>query len=122
GINTTNSTEFVIATFFISYFMGWYHGPVAAIVGEIVPASLRGTAIALYMFGIHILGDTPAPAIIGYLSDRLSTTGGLRSALFLTIIANGLAGLLFILVTFVLRRRAGLTDSMPVTAVATAQE
>ncbi len=122
GINTTNSTQFVIATFFISYFMGWYHGPVAAIVGEIVPASLRGTAIALYMFGIHILGDTPAPAIIGYLSDRLSSTGGLRSALFLTIIANGLAGLLFILVSFVLRRRAGILDSLPVTAVATAQE
>ncbi|MBX7219598.1 MAG: MFS transporter [Blastocatellia bacterium] len=120
GIQTHDSTQFLIATFFISYLMGWYHGPVAAIVTDIVPAGLRGTAIAFYMFGIHILGDMPAPVIIGYISDQIGGHDGLRKAFALTILANALAGVLFLFVTFVLRRQTGDKPKVSLPAVAAA--
>jgi predicted MFS family arabinose efflux permease len=103
GLFAQSLTQFLIAGFFIVYFMSWYHGPVAAIVSEIVPSSLRGTAIAFYMFCIHILGDTPAPFIVGYLSDRLA--GGLRHAMLLTVIATGLGAMFFLALIPALKRR-----------------
>jgi MFS transporter, Spinster family, sphingosine-1-phosphate transporter len=43
----------------------------SVIVGDVPPAS-RAAAMAASIFAIHILGDVPAPLIIGQLSDRTS--------------------------------------------------
>jgi MFS transporter, Spinster family, sphingosine-1-phosphate transporter len=45
-------------------------GPInVAIVSE-VPPTARAAAMALSIFVIHILGDVPAPSLIGFLSDH----------------------------------------------------
>jgi MFS family permease len=47
-------------------------GPVnAAIVAEVPPAE-RASAVALSILAIHLFGDVPSPALIGFLSDRSS--------------------------------------------------
>ncbi len=47
-------------------------GPVnAAIVAEVAPSE-RASAVALSILTIHLLGDVPSPALIGFLSDRSS--------------------------------------------------
>jgi MFS family permease len=47
-------------------------GPVnAAIVAEVPPAE-RASAVAISILGIHLLGDVPSPALIGFISDRAS--------------------------------------------------
>lgn len=47
-------------------------GPVnAAIVAEVPPAE-RASAVAMSILTIHLLGDVPSPALIGFISDRSS--------------------------------------------------
>jgi MFS family permease len=47
-------------------------GPVnAAIVAEVAPAE-RASAVAISILAIHLLGDVPSPALIGFISDRSS--------------------------------------------------
>ncbi|MBS0366670.1 MAG: MFS transporter [Proteobacteria bacterium] len=49
-------------------------GPInAAIINAVAPWE-RASAVALSMFGIHLLGDVPSPFLIGYASD-LSSLG-----------------------------------------------
>jgi MFS family permease len=47
-------------------------GPINAAIVNLVPATLRATAIALGVFAIHLLGDALSPPLIGALSDRFS--------------------------------------------------
>jgi MFS-type transporter involved in bile tolerance (Atg22 family) len=51
---------------------------------------LRATALGLGLFLIHILGNAPAPALVGWISDR---TGDLRFGLASTLSVALLAGL-----------------------------
>lgn len=114
GLFAPSLNQFLFAGFFATFFLSWYHGPVAAIVSELVPSSLRGTAIAFYMFCIHILGDTPSPFAVGLLSDSIaagSTDPGvlahaLRMAMTLCVITTALAGLIFVAVIPFLSRKA----------------
>lgn len=63
-------------TFFMCIFMceaGLFlsTSPVNAVVLRSVPAGLRGGAMALSIFGIHMLGDLWSPPLVGALSDRM---------------------------------------------------
>lgn len=104
GLYAPTLNQFLFAGFFATFFLSWYHGPVAAIVSELVPSSLRGTAIAFYMFCIHILGDTPSPFAVGFLSDFMAAgttdpaklADALRSAMMLCVVTTAMAGLIFV--------------------------
>jgi predicted MFS family arabinose efflux permease len=114
GLYAPTLGQFITAGFIATFFMSFYHGPVAAIVTDLVPASLRATAIAFYMFAIHILGDMPSPVIVGFLSDVIAgehasasvMTEALRQAMLLCVAATALSGIIFAGVSPVLRRRA----------------
>ncbi|OYT71590.1 MAG: hypothetical protein CFK52_07555 [Chloracidobacterium sp. CP2_5A] len=114
GLCAPTLNQFIIAGFMATFFMSFYHGPVAAIVTDLVPPSLRATAIGFYMFAIHLLGDMPSPVIVGFLSDVIAgesappsvVTEALRQAMLLCVIATALSGLIFIAVSPILRRRA----------------
>jgi hypothetical protein len=54
---------------------------------------VRATAIALELFLIHALGDTPSPRLIGMVSDRSTLGTGLGLTLITILIA---AVLLFV--------------------------
>jgi len=68
-------------------------GPLNAAIVNAVPATVRATAIALELFLIHALGDTPSPRLIGMVSDRSTLGTGLGLTLITMLIA---AVLLFV--------------------------
>jgi MFS family permease len=66
-------------------------GPInVAIVSEIPPAA-RAAAMALSIFVIHVLGDVPAPPLIGFLSDH----GTLANAVLVIPVAVLVSGVIW---------------------------
>lgn len=94
-IVTNNIILMYASLFFATFLMTWYYGPMVALIQDIVPSSLKATAFAFYLFFVHILGSTPAPAIIGKVSDIY----GLKTAMFITVATNFLGGLFFLINT-----------------------
>jgi len=47
-------------------------GPVNTVIVSVVPPGIRASAMALSILTIHLLGDVPSPALVGWLSDRTS--------------------------------------------------
>jgi hypothetical protein len=78
--------------------MTFYYGPMVALIQDIVPGGLKATAFAFYLFIVHIIGSTPAPALIGKLSDMTN----LQTALYTTVLTNLLGGLLLLATTRIL--------------------
>jgi predicted MFS family arabinose efflux permease len=68
-------------------------GPLNAAIVNAVPAAVRATAIAMELFLIHALGDTPSPRLIGMVSDHSTLATGLGLTLVTMLIA---AALLFL--------------------------
>jgi predicted MFS family arabinose efflux permease len=68
-------------------------GPLNAAIVNAVPATVRATAIAMELFLIHALGDTPSPRLIGMVSDHSTLATGLGLTLVTMLIA---ATLLFL--------------------------
>jgi hypothetical protein len=62
-------------------------GPLNAAIINSVPASVRATAIAVELFLIHALGDTPSPWLIGVVSDHRNLATGLGCTLVTMVIA-----------------------------------
>jgi MFS family permease len=90
----TNHVAFMALTAVAVFFLSVYNGPSAAIVDELGPPQFSATLQAVFMFGIHVLGNAPAPTVIGWLADRSSVP----LALQVTVVAFGLAGVLFMIV------------------------
>jgi predicted MFS family arabinose efflux permease len=90
----TNHLGFMLLTSVAVFFLSVYNGPSAAVVDELGPPQFSATLQAVFMFGIHVLGNAPAPTLIGLVADR----SNLPLALQLTVIAFGLAGVLFLIV------------------------
>jgi MFS transporter, Spinster family, sphingosine-1-phosphate transporter len=63
-------------------------GPLNAAIVNAVPAAVRATAIAMELFLIHALGDTPSPRLIGMVSDRSTLATGLGLTLVTMLIAT----------------------------------
>jgi len=63
-------------------------GPLNAAIVNSVPSSVRATAIAVELFLIHALGDTPSPWLIGLVSDRSTLATGLGCTLLTMIVAT----------------------------------
>jgi MFS family permease len=62
-------------------------GPLNTAIVNSVPATVRATAIAVELFLIHALGDTPSPWLIGLVSDRKGLATGLGCTLVTMFIA-----------------------------------
>ena len=65
-------------------------GPLNAAIINAVPAAVRSSAIAIELFLIHALGDTPSPKLIGMVSDRTNLGTGLGLTLVTMVVASGL--------------------------------
>jgi predicted MFS family arabinose efflux permease len=94
GIHADGSRlAFLVSFFFGTMFLSCYHGPVTAVLHDVVPKHSRATAFAFYVLIIHLLGDTPGPAVVGRLSDAYSLRYGLEIVTFLVLL-SGLASLM----------------------------
>ena len=73
---------FTIAFFFLS----WYNGPMAAVIFDVVPASIGSTVVGAYLLFIHLAGDAIAFPLIGSLSDHFTLE---RAVILLPTVALG---------------------------------
>lgn len=74
------------------FFISWYSGPIAAVIFDVVPARISATVAGAYLLFIHLVGDTVAFPLVGFLSDRFGLD---RAVLVLPSVA--LAGGMIIL-------------------------
>ena len=98
---------FFLCAFITGALMSAYHGPLTALIHEIVPARMRASAFAAYVLVIHLIGDTLSPALIGYVSDTLSLKTGLE---FVTIAITA-SGFAFIMVARLVKKQLGSAPS-----------
>ena len=87
-------------------------GPLNAAIVNAVPAAVRATAIAMELFLIHALGDTPSPRLIGMVSDRSTLATGLG----LTLVTMAIATVLLFLGARTVPRPASGEDGAVQTA------
>lgn len=74
--------------------MSFYLGPSTAIIHDLTKPRARATAFALYLFVIHLFGETPAPALIGKISDLWN----LKYAMLFATCMLFIGGLIFVAV------------------------
>lgn len=84
---------FAILTAATVFLLSMYNGPTAVIVDQLAPARYAATLQAVFLFGIHVLGDAPAGSVIGLVSAHATVA----HSLLLCVAAFGLAGVLFLI-------------------------
>ena len=90
----------VLTTFFIAcFFMSWYHGPVTAVIHDMMPERVHATSVGLYMLVTQLAGAF-GPQLVGHVSDILDLQVGLQIAV--AVMAAG--ALSFLLVIYFIRR------------------
>jgi predicted MFS family arabinose efflux permease len=62
-LTTQNELFMILCMVLSTFFMTWYYGPMVALIQDIVPASLKATAFAFYLFAVHIIVHS-CPALI----------------------------------------------------------
>ena len=91
----TGHPLFMIVTAAAAFLFSVYNGPSAAVVDELGPPQYAATLQAVFMFGIHVLGNAPAPMVVGWIFD---STKSVSLALQAAIVAFAISGVLFIVV------------------------
>ncbi len=90
----------VLAAFFLSsFFLSWYHGPVTAVIHDMMPGRAHATSLGLYMFVTQLAGAF-GPQLVGEASDVFD----LQLALQLAVAVMALGSISFLLVIFFIRR------------------
>jgi predicted MFS family arabinose efflux permease len=98
------SKESVLTVFFLgSFFMSWYHGPVAAVIHDMMPRRAHATSVGVYQFVTQLVGGTLAPVMVGALDDRHTLHAGLLLAVAMMVVG---ALTLFLVARFI--RRDGM--------------
>jgi predicted MFS family arabinose efflux permease len=90
----TAHVPFMVLTTIAVFLLSVYNGPAAAVVDELGPPQLAATLQAVFMFGLQLLGNTPAASVVGWIADRSSVPIGLQAA----VVAFFLSGVLFLIV------------------------
>lgn len=94
------SKQMVLAAFFIAgIFMSWYHGPVTAIIHDLVPRRAHATSVGVYMFVTQLVGAS-GPYLLGVISDKRDLRAGLEFAVGVMV----LGALILFLVAYFIQR------------------
>lgn len=88
--------------FIAGFFMSWYHGPVTAVIHDLMPRRAHSTSIGLYMFFTQLVGGL-GPKIVGKISDLRDLQVGLEIAVAVLV-----CGALLMLLVIHFIRRDGL--------------
>jgi len=79
--------------------MSWYHGPVTAVIHDMMPRRAHATSIGVYMFVTQLVGGF-GPQLVGKISDLHD----MQFALEIAVAVMVLGGLLMFLVIHFIRR------------------
>lgn len=94
----------VLTAFFVAgFFMSWYHGPVTAIIHDLMPARAHSTSVGIYMFVTQSVGAF-GPYWVGRISDRAELRAGLEFAVGVMVV--GALG--FFLTAYLVQRNGRL--------------
>jgi predicted MFS family arabinose efflux permease len=81
------------------FFMSWYHGPVTAVLHDMMPRRAHATSVGVDMFATQLVGGI-GPAVIGKISDLHDLQVGLQIAVAVLVCG----ALLMLLVIHFIRR------------------
>ncbi len=84
------------------FFMSWYHGPVTAVLHDMMPRRAHATSVGVYMFATQLVGGL-GPHVVGKISDLHDLQLGLQIAVAIMVCG---ALLMFLVIHFI--RRDGL--------------
>jgi predicted MFS family arabinose efflux permease len=100
AITVDSLAAFFACLFFASFLLTCYHGPATAVIHDLTPEQEHGFAFALYLFVIHLFGDTMAPALVGRVSD----ISELRRGLLFGVVADFIGAMCFFVVAWMIYR------------------
>ena len=90
----------VLASLFVAgFFMSWYHGPVTAVLHDMMPRRAHATCVGVYMFATQLFGGL-GPHVVGKISDLHDMQLGLEIAVAVMVCG----ALLMLLVIHFIRR------------------
>jgi predicted MFS family arabinose efflux permease len=95
---------FMFLTAGAAFLLSVYNGPSAAVVDELGPPQYSATLQAVFLFGIHVLGNAAAPPVVGWFALRAPVSLSLLTA----VAAFGVSGALFVIVAG--RQRRAVAD------------
>ena len=102
AVTTNSQPKFLVCVFLSTFWLTWHHGPATAVIHDLTPPRAHSFAFALFLFVTHLAGDTTAPVLLGLVADRRN----LRIAMLTAVAATFLSALCFLLVTYLIRKRA----------------
>ena len=101
---TSEEKNQVVGAFFVAgFFMSWYHGPLTAVIHDMMPRRAHASSVGVYMFATQLFGGILGPYVVGRLDDLADLILGLRVAV--VVMVSG-ALLMFLVMYFI--RRDGL--------------
>jgi MFS family permease len=103
GLYTEEKHTVLIALFIAAFFMSWYHGPITAVIHDMMPRRAHATSIGIYMFVTQLIGGVLGPFVVGQIDDRSTLLRGLQVAVGVMVAG---ACTLFLVIYFI--RRDGL--------------
>jgi predicted MFS family arabinose efflux permease len=102
AIQSEEKRTVLIGLAMAGFFMSWYHGPVTAVLHDMMPRRAHATSIGVYMFATQLVGGL-GPQVIGKISDLRDLQLGLQIA-----VAVMVCGALLMLLVIHFIRRDGL--------------
>lgn len=102
AIQSEEKRVVLMGLFVAGFFMSWYHGPVTAVIHDMMPRRAHATSVGVYMFATQLVGGL-GPQVVGKISDLHDLQLGLQIA-----VAVMVCGALLMLLVIHFIRRDGL--------------
>lgn len=102
AIQSEEKSTVLVGLFVAGFFMSWYHGPVTAVLHDMMPRRAHATSVGVYMFATQLLGGL-GPNVVGRISDLHDLQLGLQIAVGVMVFG---ALLMFLVIHFI--RRDGI--------------
>ncbi len=99
AIQSEEKSTVLAGLFVAGFFMSWYHGPVTAVLHDMMPRRAHATSVGVYMFATQLVGGL-GPHVVGKISDLHDLQLGLQIAVAVMVCG----ALLMLLVIHFIRR------------------
>ena len=77
AIQSEEKPMVLVGLFVACFFMSWYHGPVTAVLHDMMPRRAHATSVGVYMLVTQLLGGV-GPQVVGKISDLHDLQLGLQ--------------------------------------------
>jgi MFS family permease len=99
AIQSEEKQTVLVGLFVAGFFMSWYHGPVTAVLHDMMPRRAHATSVGVYMFATQLVGGL-GPLVLGRISDLQD----LQMALQISVAVMVCGALLMFMVIHFIRR------------------